>query len=90
MLAWTRMGLTLLGVPSALLAYSAGRSALAVVAAAIAMVLGLAVLVGSVRMPRVEPGVIPSGSLVPAARLILLTGACVLMLNVTGGILVLS
>ncbi len=90
MLAWARMGLTLLGIPSALLAYSAGRNALAVGAAAVAMVLGLGVLVGSVRRQRVEPGVIPSGSLVPAARLILLTGACVLMLNVTGGILVLT
>lgn len=90
MLAWARMGLTLLGVPSALVAYSAGRNALAVGAAAVAMVLGLGVLVGSVRRQRVEPGVIPAGSLVPAGRLILLTGACVLMLTVTGGILVLS
>jgi hypothetical protein len=89
MLAWSRMGLTLLGLPSALMAYSAGRSALAVAAAATALVLGLGVLVGSVRLPRVQPGVIPGGSLVPAARLILLTGACVLMLTITGGILVL-
>jgi len=90
MLAWARMGLTLLGVPSALLAYSAGRSPLAVAAAAIAMALGLGVLVGSVRRQRVEPGVIPAGSLVPAVRLILLTGASVLMLNITGGILILT
>ncbi len=89
-LAWSRMGLTLLGVPAALLAYASGRNELAVAAAAVAMVLGLGVLVGSVRRQRVEPGVIPSGSLVPAARLILLTGACVLMLNVAGGILVLT
>ncbi len=84
------MGLTLLGIPAAVLAYASGRNELAVVAAAVAMVLGLGVLVGSVRRQRVEPGVIPSGSLVPAARLILLTGACVLMLNISGGILVLS
>ncbi|MCU0262662.1 MAG: DUF202 domain-containing protein [Candidatus Nanopelagicales bacterium] len=89
-LAWARMGLTLLGIPAALLAYASGRNELAVAAAAIAMVLGLGVLVGSVRRQRVEPGVIPSGSLVPAARLIILTGACVLMLNVAGGILVLA
>ena len=89
-LAWARMGLTLLGVPAALLAYASGRNELAVAAAAAAMVLGLAVLVGSVRRQRVEPGVISSGSLVPAARLILLTGACVLMLNISGGILVLT
>ena len=90
MLAWARIGLTLLGIPSALLAYSAGRSALAVGAAAVAMALGLGVLVGSVRRQRVEPGVIPSGSLLPSVRLILLTGACVLVLNLTGGILILS
>jgi hypothetical protein len=84
------MGLTLLGVPAALLAYASGRNELAVAAAAVAMVLGLGVLVGSVRRQRVEPGVIPSGSLVPAVRLILLTAACVLMLNISGGILVLS
>ena len=90
MLAWARMGLTLLGVPAALLAYSAGRSALAVGGAAFAMVLGLGVLVGSVRRQRVEPGVIPAGSLAPAVRLILLTAGCVLMLTITGGVLVLS
>ena len=90
MLAWARMGLTLLGIPSALIAYSAGRSALAVVAAALAMALGLGVLAGSVRRQRTDPGVIPAESLAPAARLILLTGACVLMLNVTGGILILT
>lgn len=84
------MGLTLLGVPAAVLAYASGRNELAVAAAAVAMVLGLAVLVSSVRRQRVEPGVIPSGSLAPAARLILLTGACVLTLNISGAILVLS
>jgi hypothetical protein len=89
-LAWARMGLTLLGIPAALLAYASGRNELAVAAAAVAMVLGLGVLVGSVRRQRVPPDVIPSGSLVPAARLILLTGACVLMLNVAGGILILT
>jgi hypothetical protein len=89
-LAWARMGLTLLGIPAALLAYASGRNELAVAAAAVAIVLGLGVLVGSVRRQRVPPDVIPSGSLVPAARLILLTGACVLMLNVAGGILVLT
>jgi hypothetical protein len=73
-----------------MLAYASGRNELAVAAAAVAMVLGLGVLVGSVRRQRVQPGVIPSGSLVPAARLILMTGACVLMLNISGGILVLS
>jgi hypothetical protein len=89
-LAWARMGLTLLGIPAALMAYASGRNELAVATAAVAMVLGLGVLVGSVRRQRVQPGVIPAGSLVPAARLILLTGACVLMLNIAGGILVLA
>ena len=57
-LAWARMGLTLLGVPAALLAYASGRNELAVAAAAVAMVLGLGVLVGSVRRQRVEPGLL--------------------------------
>jgi hypothetical protein len=84
------MGLTLLGLPAALLAYASGRNELAVVAAAVAMGLGLAVLVGSVRRQRVEPGVIASGSLVPPATLILLTAASVLMLNLTAVVLVLA
>ncbi len=88
-LAWTRMGLTLLGLPSALLAFSAGRSWLAFSASVLAAVLGLGVLVGSLRRQRVAPHVIPAGSLVPAGRMILLTGACSVTLAVASAVLVL-
>ena len=89
-LAWARMGLTLLGLPSALLAYSAGRSWLAFSAALVAALLGLGVLIGSLRMQRVAPDVIPSGSLAPAAAMILLTGWCAVMLGMSGAILVMA
>jgi uncharacterized membrane protein YidH (DUF202 family) len=89
-LAWVRMGLTLLGLPSALLAYSAGRSWLAFSAALVAALLGLGVLVGSLRMQRVGPDVIPSGSLAPAAAMILLTGWCAVMLGMSGALLVMA
>lgn len=89
-LAWTRMGLTLLGIPSGLLAYSAGRNWLAFAAAAVAAILGLGVLVGSLRRQRVPAGAIPSGSLAPAAAMILLTGGCAIALNATGILLILA
>ena len=89
-LAWTRLALTLLGIPAAMLAYSAGRSWVAFAAAGVSMALGLGVLVGSLRRQRVEPGVIPAGVLAPAVPLILLTGGCVLALTISGGILVLE
>lgn len=87
-LAWTRLGLTLLGIPAAILAYSAGRSALAFAAAAVAMVMGLAVLVGSLRRQRTEPEHVADGTLVPAASLIVVTCACVLTLAISCVILI--
>ena len=89
-LAWSRVGLTLLGVPAAMLGYSAGRSWLAFAAAALAAALGLAVLIVSLRNQRVAPGVIPHGVLPPATSLILMTGGCVTALSLCGGILVLE
>lgn len=84
------MGLTLLGIPSGMLAFSAGRNWLAFAGAGIAAVLGLGVLVGSLRRQRVAPDVIPAGSLAPAAAMILLTGACAVVLSVTGLVLLLE
>ena len=89
-LAWTRLGLALLGIPAAILAYAAGSNVLALAAAAVAAILGLAVLVGSLVRQRVAPGVIPHGVLVPATRLILLTAACVLVLGLCAAFLVLE
>ena len=88
-LAWTRLGLTLLGIPAAVLAYAAGRSWLAFGAAVVAMVLGLGVLVGSLRRQRADPDHVAQGSLAPAALMIVITGACVVMLTLSGAALVL-
>ncbi len=89
-LAWTRLGLALLGIPAAIMAYGGGGNLLALVAAILAAALGLAVLVGSLRQQRVVPGVIPSGVVRPATHLILLTGGSVLFLAVCAAILVLE
>ena len=89
-LAWTRLGLVLLGIPAAILAYAAGRNVLALVAAAAAAILGLAVLVGSLVRQRVAPWVIPHGVLPPATRLILLTAGSVLVLGLCAAFLVLG
>ena len=89
-LAWSRMGLTLLGVPTALLAYSAGRDLVAFGAAGVAFLLGLVMLVISLRRPRVDPDAISSGRLRAAGSLVLLTGASVLMLELSGAILILG
>lgn len=87
-LAWTRMGLTLLGLPSALLAFTAGHNWLAFGASVIAALLGLFVLVGSLRRQRVGPDVIPAGSMTPAGTMILVTGACTVTLAVAGAALI--
>ncbi len=88
-LAWTRLGLTLLGIPGAILAYSAGRSWLAFSAAAVALVLGLGVLVGSLRRQRTDPDHVANGTLTSAAPMIVVTCACVVMLTISGVVLVL-
>ncbi len=87
-LAWTRLGLTLLGLPSAVLAYAVGRNALAIVAAAAALALGLLVLVVSLRRQRTEPERIAQGVLFPAANLIVVTCACVMLLALSSMLLV--
>lgn len=77
------MGLTLLGLPSALLAYSAGRSLLAFVAAAIAAGLGLTLLVTSLIRQRAEPGMVHTRESHLAASQVVLTAACVGLLNIS-------
>ncbi|MGB7981451.1 MAG: DUF202 domain-containing protein [Candidatus Nanopelagicales bacterium] len=89
-LAWSRMGLSLLSIPTALLAYSTGRTTFAASAASVAFLLGLVMLVVSLRRQRVDPDAILSGRLGPAGTLVLLTGASVLMLEISAVILILS
>ena len=89
-LAWARMGMTLIGVPSAVLAYSAGHAVVAFAAAAAAALLGLGLLVVSVRRQRAEPGMVEHGSVHLAPWQVLLTTGCVLLLAVSGLALVLA
>lgn len=81
-LAWSRMGMALLAVPSGLLAYSAGHAWVAFAAAAAAAALGLGLLVLSVRRQRATPGMVERGSLQLAQGQVLLTTGCVLLLAV--------
>lgn len=81
-LAWARMGMTLLGVPSAVLAYSAGHAAVAFVAAGAAAVLGMGLLAISVRRQRAMPGMVERGSVQLARWQVILTTGCVLLLAV--------
>lgn len=80
MLAWARVGMALLALPSAVLGYAAINNALAAVAAAAAAILGLVQLMLATRRQRVAPGVIQSGAMRPATGQILVTGSCVLAL----------
>lgn len=81
-LAWARMGMTLMAVPSGVLAYSVGHALVAALAAAAAAVLGMGLLVVSVRRQRVAPGQLRPGSVPLAQRQVLLTTGCVLLLAV--------
>lgn len=84
------MGLTLLGLPSAILAYSAGHAWVAFGAAVAAALLGVGLLVTSLRRQRALPGMVERGGLAIAERQVLLTTACVLFLAVAGLDLVLA
>lgn len=87
-LAWLRLGLTLLAVPTAMLAYYTEGSALAIAATVLAAGLGLGTLVASLRIQRVAPGALAQGSIRPAAVLVGLTGGCVLLLAIAAAALV--
>lgn len=85
------MGLTLIGLPSAVLAYAHGRdSGVAVVAASGAMLTGLAILTLSLRRQRAGPGMVDTHESVLAMPLVLLTTLCALLLEVAGIVLVLG
>lgn len=87
-LAWARMGMSLLAFPSAVLAYAAGRSGLALAAAALSAALGLGVLTISLRRHRAAPGMVATRSLRLANEEVLLTGGSVLALGVSALLLV--
>lgn len=84
-LAWVRMGMSLLALPGALLAYAVSRDLVASVAAATAAVLGLALLMIS----------LPAPSQVreahrPATTRVILTGGAALLISVAALALVLT
>jgi hypothetical protein len=84
------MGMTLLGIPSAVMAYAAGRDLLAGFAAGLAAGLGLALLLVSLRRQRASPGMVQLRSLQLASAQVVLTAVSVLSLSVAGALLVLG
>ena len=89
-LAWLRLGLALLAVPTAMLAYYTEGSALAIGATVLAAALGLSTLVASLRFQRVAPGSLAEGAIRPAIVLVSLTGGCVLLLAIAAAALVIG
>ncbi len=81
-LAWARMGLTLLGLASAILAASTGRAWIAFGAALLALALGLVVLWLSVRRRRGGPGMVQRGVVSLASLQVVATTAGALALAV--------
>lgn len=90
MLAWSRLGMTLLGLPSALFAYAATQHVLAAAAAAVAAVAGLSLLTLSVRRQRVTPGFVVAAETPLAVGQVALTAVCVLGLAATSLVLVIG
>lgn len=89
-LAWSRIGMSLLAVPSAMLGWSAGHHWVAMGAAAFAAVLGLAVLTISLRRQRVDPEGMQIGNIRLASGEVILAGTSVVFLCVAGLLLVAS
>jgi hypothetical protein len=90
MLAWSRLGMTLLGLPSALFAYAATQHVLAAVAASVAALAGLSLLTVSLRRQRVSPGFVTAGDTPLAVGQVGLTAVCVLGLAVTSLVLIIG
>lgn len=89
-LAWTRIGLSLLAVPAALVTYALGRDQVLTLAlAAAALVAGLTVLVLSLRRQRAPVGMVQRRDPVLAARMVLAAGATVVLVDAAGVVLVL-
>ncbi len=90
-LAWTRIGLSLVAVPTGLAAYAAGASLpVSLVSAGLAALVGLWLLVRSLRRPRAEPSMVGRGSVVLDAPRVLLAGATVVLIGVASLSLVLQ
>lgn len=90
-LAWARIGLALLAVPSGLVAYAVGRGVpVTLVTSVLATITGLGLLVSSLRRQRAEQDMVGRGGSVLASRQVLLAAATVVLVNVAGLELVLT
>lgn len=90
-LAWTRIGLTLVAVPTGLAAYAAGSSLWVVlVSATLAAGVGLSLLVQSLRRARAGPDMVSRALAVVGAQRVLLATTTVVLIAVASLALVLS
>lgn len=89
-LAWARIGLTLIGIPSAVMAYAVGHEWVAFGAAALAATLGLGTLTLSLRRQRASAGMVERGDLSLASSRVVVTGAATMLLAVAALDLVLA
>lgn len=89
-LAWARIGLTLIGIPSAVMAYAVGHEWVAFGAAAMAAALGLGTLTLSLRRQRATAGTLERGDLSLASSRVVVTAAATVLLAVAALDLVLT
>ncbi len=89
-LAWTRIGLSLVAVPTGLAAYAVGRPlALTLATSLVAAVTGLALLVRSLRRPRAAPDMVAHGAVLVDPIRVVLAATTVVLLGVASLALVL-
>ena len=89
-LAWARMGLTLIGIPSAVMAYAVGHGWVAFCSASLAAALGLWLLTLSLRRQRATAGMVERGGVSLASSRVVVTGAAAVLLCVAALDLVLT
>jgi len=90
-LAWARIGLSLLAVPSGLLAYAFGRELVpALVASGLAAGTGLVLLVTSLRRQRAAAGMVQRRDRVLAANQVILAATTIVLVDVAGLLLILA
>lgn len=90
-LAWTRIGLTLVAVPTGLVAYSASASwSVTLVSATLAAGVGLWLLVRSLRAPRAAPDMVGRRLMVVDGQRVVLATATVALIGVSALALVLQ
>ena len=90
-LAWTRIGLTLVAVPTGLAAYSASASrSVTLVSATLAAGAGLWLLVRSLRAPRAEPDMVGRRLMVADGQRVVRATVTVVLIGVAAFALVLQ